>query len=222
MADEASDLPGLPAETAHCRLEEVVAYRAGDLPPERAAAFEDHLRRCSACLRLVTDAANVLTQVDDTLRAAGHAAQSSVAQVDLILGSPPAQGRRASGSPGRLDAAPALAALLAAGGGGGRGGGPGGGPPAAHGHAAGTLALASSALIPKGRWCTTVPTRVEGLSKSPRPIFRLGCPRGGGCLRSMGPGEPQGRSCAGQGSSGRRALAAGARAACETAAGHRA
>jgi anti-sigma factor ChrR (cupin superfamily) len=85
MADEASDLPGLPAETVHCRLEEVVAYRAGDLPSEQAAAFEDHLRRCPACLRLVTDAANVLTQVDATLRAARQAAQAKVNQVDLIL-----------------------------------------------------------------------------------------------------------------------------------------
>jgi hypothetical protein len=81
MADEASDLPGLPAGTAHCRLDEVVAYRAGDLPLEHASAFEGHLRICQACERLVRDAGQVLTEVDLALRGA----RAKDNQIDLIL-----------------------------------------------------------------------------------------------------------------------------------------
>ena len=81
MADEASDLPGLPAGTVHCRLDEVVAYRVGDLPLAHATAFENHLRSCPACRRLVRDAGNVLSEVDLALRAA----RPRDNQVDLIL-----------------------------------------------------------------------------------------------------------------------------------------
>ncbi len=81
MADEASDLRGSPAGTAHCRLEEVVSYRAGELPPERAIAFEDHLGSCPACRRLVRDATNVLSEIDAAVRAA----ESKGSDVDLIL-----------------------------------------------------------------------------------------------------------------------------------------
>jgi len=81
VADDASDLRGTPAETAHCGLEEVVSYRAGELPPERAADLADHLAGCAGCRRLVRDAATVLTQIGVTVRAA----ESKVNQVDLIL-----------------------------------------------------------------------------------------------------------------------------------------
>src|SRR5580658_540748 len=81
MADDARDLPDLPAGTAHCRLDEVVNYRAGDLAFERAAAFEQHLQSCAACRRLVRDAATVLTEVDLTVRAA----ESKANPADVIL-----------------------------------------------------------------------------------------------------------------------------------------
>jgi len=81
MADDASDLRGLPAGTAHCRLEEVVGYRAGELPPERAGAFEDHLRICPACRRLVRDAVSVLSKIDTTVRSV----ESKASEVDQIV-----------------------------------------------------------------------------------------------------------------------------------------
>ena len=58
-----------------------MAYRAGDLSLDQATAFENHLRSCAACRRLVRDAGNVLTEVDLTLRAA----RPRDHQVDLIL-----------------------------------------------------------------------------------------------------------------------------------------
>jgi anti-sigma factor RsiW len=70
MADEASDLRGLPAGTAHCQLSDVVSYRSGDLSPERAGDIEEHVRSCAACRRLLRDATTVLRGVDLTVRAA--------------------------------------------------------------------------------------------------------------------------------------------------------
>jgi hypothetical protein len=81
MADEASDLRGLPAGTIHCRLEDVVSYRASDLPPERASLFVEHLRSCAACRRLVRDATSVLTEIDAAIRAV----ESKASDVDLML-----------------------------------------------------------------------------------------------------------------------------------------
>jgi hypothetical protein len=81
VADEASDLRGLPAGTAHCLLEEVVSYRAHTLPSDRARGIEEHLRICAACRRLVRDAAEVLERVDSTVRDAS----SRYGDIDQIL-----------------------------------------------------------------------------------------------------------------------------------------
>jgi len=81
MADEASHLGGLPAETAHCGLDELVSYRSGDLSAERAQVFEQHVQSCPACRRRFRDAAAVLSDVDTTIRKAASRANP----VDALL-----------------------------------------------------------------------------------------------------------------------------------------